>query len=104
MSDAYFDVKGESNDEIRNQEESGSEEKEVAKRARDSEFDQPAPSNRGRYYLVPPFIILFLPYCSRPSPPLPSRPRTSLLPDGTCEQYPCGRSAPAWALCWRHSG
>jgi hypothetical protein len=55
MSSAYFDVKGESINEIRNQEESGPEkescckEEEVALRARNSEFDQTAPRNRGRF-------------------------------------------------------
>ena len=63
-SGAYFDVKGESPNEIRNQEESGPEEEscceeeEVARRARDSEFDQPAPSNRGRFYLLPALAFI----------------------------------------------
>src|SRR5436305_919900 len=82
MSGAYFDVKGESTNEIRNQEESGPEEEsccqenEVAERARNSELDQPAPSNRGRFIFVSP---------SRRSPAALPRAirRRSSLPDDT---------------------
>jgi hypothetical protein len=61
---AYFDVKGESIDEIRNQEK-GSPEKEsydqeeevVAEGLAESEIDQPASSDRGRFYFWPSLIF-----------------------------------------------
>jgi hypothetical protein len=59
MSGANFDVKGESIDEERNEEESAreekgrSEEKEVAIADSLVQVQPSAPSNRGRFYLVP---------------------------------------------------